>query len=110
MRIARYLLILDLRGRSAGQHIRVSWTKVRLGGERPCMHCPHCEVLRTRSFVCHPTIPSHTESLTPWRSAQLKCPGVCDQFEGAAVKPASRNSHVSGVSLIIGPRCGASFL
>jgi hypothetical protein len=32
-----------LRGRSIPQRIRVSWTKVYLGGERPWMHCPHCE-------------------------------------------------------------------
>ena len=43
MRIARYLLTLDLRGRTVPQHIRVSWTKVHLGGKRPWMHCPHCE-------------------------------------------------------------------
>jgi hypothetical protein len=43
MRIARYRLILDLRGHSTPQNIRVSWTRVRLGGERPWMHCPHCD-------------------------------------------------------------------
>ena len=42
MRIARYLLILDLRGHNVPHHIRVLWTKVHLGGERPWMHCPHC--------------------------------------------------------------------
>jgi hypothetical protein len=43
LRIARYAILLDLRGRSIPQRIRVSWTKVHLGGERPWMHCPHCE-------------------------------------------------------------------
>jgi hypothetical protein len=43
MRIARYRLILDLRGHSTPQNIRVSWTRVHLGGERPWVHCPHCE-------------------------------------------------------------------
>lgn len=43
MRVARYLLTLDLRGHSVPQRIRVSWTKVHLGGERPWLHCPHCE-------------------------------------------------------------------
>jgi hypothetical protein len=43
MRIVRSRLILDLRGHSAPQNIRVSWTKVHLGGERPWLHCPHCE-------------------------------------------------------------------
>jgi len=42
MRIARYRLILDLRGQSTPPNIRVSWTKVHLGGERPWMHCPQC--------------------------------------------------------------------
>jgi hypothetical protein len=43
MRIARYRLILDLRGHSVPQQICVSWTRVHLGGERPWMHCPHCQ-------------------------------------------------------------------
>jgi hypothetical protein len=43
MRIARYRLVLDLRGHSTPQNIRVSWTRVHLGGERPWVHCPHCE-------------------------------------------------------------------
>jgi hypothetical protein len=43
MRLARYLLTLDLRGHSVPQHVRVSWSKVHLGGERPWLHCTHCE-------------------------------------------------------------------
>jgi hypothetical protein len=43
LRIARYLIVLDIRGRSVPQLIRVSWTRMHLGGERPWMHCPHCE-------------------------------------------------------------------
>jgi hypothetical protein len=43
LRIARYLIVLDIRGRSDPQRIRVSWTRMHLGGERPWMHCPHCE-------------------------------------------------------------------
>jgi hypothetical protein len=43
MRIARYSLTLDLRGHSVPQRVRVSWTKVHLGGERPWLHCPHCQ-------------------------------------------------------------------
>ena len=43
MRIARYLLILDLQGHSVPQNIHVSWTKVHFGGHRPWMHCPYCE-------------------------------------------------------------------
>jgi hypothetical protein len=41
--IAGYAIILDLRGHSIPQRIRVSWTRVHLGGQRPWMHCPHCE-------------------------------------------------------------------
>ena len=43
IRAARYAVLLDLRGHTLPQRIRVSWTKVHLGGERPWMHCPHCE-------------------------------------------------------------------
>jgi len=43
LRTARYLIVLDIQGRSDSQHIRVSWTRVHLGGERPWMHCPHCQ-------------------------------------------------------------------
>jgi hypothetical protein len=43
MRIARYRLTLDLRGHTVPQQIRISWTQVHLGGERPWMHCPHCQ-------------------------------------------------------------------
>jgi hypothetical protein len=51
MRIARYLLILDLRGQTVPQNVRVSWTKVRLGGERPWMHCPHCQTRVARLYA-----------------------------------------------------------
>jgi hypothetical protein len=40
---ARYAIVLDLRGHTIPQRIRVSWTNVHLGGDRPWMHCPHCE-------------------------------------------------------------------
>jgi hypothetical protein len=43
MRVAKYAILLDLRGRTVTQRIPVSWTKVHLGGERPWMHCPHCQ-------------------------------------------------------------------
>ena len=43
MRIARYLLTLDLQGHSVPQHIRASWTRLHFGGDRPWLHCPHCE-------------------------------------------------------------------
>jgi hypothetical protein len=41
LRIARYPILLDTRGRSDPQNIHVSWTGVHLGGERPWMYCPH---------------------------------------------------------------------
>jgi hypothetical protein len=43
MTVARYLVRLELRGQGVPQNIRVSWTKVHFGGERPWFHCPHCE-------------------------------------------------------------------
>jgi hypothetical protein len=43
VRVVRYAIVLDLRGHTLPQRIPVSWTKVHLGGERPWMHCPHCE-------------------------------------------------------------------
>jgi hypothetical protein len=43
LRIARYLIVLDILGRSDPQRIRVSWTRVHLGGERPWMHCDLCD-------------------------------------------------------------------
>jgi hypothetical protein len=74
MRIARYRLILDLRGHTVLQQIRVSWTQVHLGGERPWMHCPHCEkrVAKLYSglggYFCHACIgspPYATQRLSP---------------------------------------------
>jgi hypothetical protein len=43
VRAVRYAIQLDLRGHTIPQRIRVSWTRVHFGGERPWMHCPHCE-------------------------------------------------------------------
>ena len=43
MRIARYLLILDLQGHSVPQHIRASWTRLHFRGDRPWLHCPNCQ-------------------------------------------------------------------
>jgi hypothetical protein len=33
VRVARYAILLDLRGNSLPQRIRVAWTKLHLGGE-----------------------------------------------------------------------------
>jgi hypothetical protein len=43
MRVARYAMLLDLRGVSTPQRVSVSWTKIHFGGERPWFHCPHCQ-------------------------------------------------------------------
>ena len=43
VRVVRYAIQLDLRGQTIPQRIRVSWTRVHFGGERPWLHCPHCE-------------------------------------------------------------------
>jgi hypothetical protein len=43
VRVVRYAILLDLRGHTLPQRIRVSWARVHFGGERPWMHCPHCE-------------------------------------------------------------------
>jgi hypothetical protein len=42
LRVVRYAILLELRGRPP-RRIRVSWTRLHLGGERPWMHCPHCQ-------------------------------------------------------------------
>ena len=43
MRVARYLIQLDLGNQVVPQQIRVSWTRCNYGGARPWMHCPHCQ-------------------------------------------------------------------
>ena len=43
MRVARYLIQLDVRNQCVPQQIRVSWTHCNYGGARPWMHCPHCQ-------------------------------------------------------------------
>jgi hypothetical protein len=50
MRIARYRLILELRGHGVPQQIRISWTRLHLGGERPWLHCPHCQTRVARLY------------------------------------------------------------
>ena len=39
---SRYWLEVDFAGRETMQQIRVSWTRVYLGGHRPWMHCSYC--------------------------------------------------------------------
>jgi hypothetical protein len=43
MRVARYAMLLDLRGVSAPQRVRISWTRIHFGGERQWFYCPHCQ-------------------------------------------------------------------
>jgi hypothetical protein len=40
---SRYRLELEFPDRATTQQIRVSWTRVHLGGWRPWMHCPYCQ-------------------------------------------------------------------
>jgi len=42
MRIVRFRIVLELRGRSSPQSIQVSWTRCNYGGGRPYLHCPDC--------------------------------------------------------------------
>jgi len=50
MRVARYLIQLDLGNQVVPQQIRVSWTGCNYGGTRPWMHCPHCQRRIARLF------------------------------------------------------------
>ncbi len=43
MRIARYLIQLQLRNQAVHHQIRVSWTQCNYGGARPWLHCPYCQ-------------------------------------------------------------------
>ena len=40
MRVARYLIQLELQNQVVPQQIRVSWTRCHYGGARPWLHCP----------------------------------------------------------------------
>ena len=50
MRVARYLIQLDLGNQVVPQQIRVSWTGCNYGGARPWMHCPLCQRRIARLF------------------------------------------------------------
>ncbi len=43
MRVARYLIQLELRNQAVHQQVRVSWTRCHYGGARPWLHCPYCQ-------------------------------------------------------------------
>jgi hypothetical protein len=51
MRVSRWALIMELHRWEYPQHVRISWTKCRFGGERPWFHCPHCD---RRAVILHP--------------------------------------------------------
>ena len=81
MTVARYLLILGLRGQTIPQHIRVSWTRLHFGSERPWMHCPHCERRVARlyrglaGYLCRPCVgnpPYATQLLSAGARAHFK--------------------------------------
>ncbi len=50
MRAARYRVLIELRYQSAPQSIRVSWTRCHFGGDRPWLHCSHCDRRVARLF------------------------------------------------------------
>lgn len=41
---------LRMSGGASTQRIRVTWTLCNFGGERPWLHCPHCQSKRQRLF------------------------------------------------------------
>ena len=93
MRIARYLLTLDVRGHSVPQHVRVSWTKVHLGGERPWLHCPHCQRRVAKlyrglaGYFCRACIgnpPYATQLLSAGGRAHFKACKLCLFLDGEA--------------------------
>ena len=50
MRVARYLMLLELENQILPQQIRVSWTRCHFGGARPWLHCPFCQRRVARLF------------------------------------------------------------
>jgi hypothetical protein len=50
MMVARYRILIELHNQTLPQQIRISWTPCHLGGERPWIHCPHCEKRVARLF------------------------------------------------------------
>jgi hypothetical protein len=62
MRVARYLIQLELCNQVVPQQIRVSWTQCHYGGARPWLHCPFCQRRVARlfkgmgGFFCRPCV------------------------------------------------------
>ena len=50
MRVARFRIVLKLRGRASPQSIPISWTHCHYGGARPYLHCPDCDRRAWRLF------------------------------------------------------------
>jgi hypothetical protein len=50
VRIAKYLIQLEMYDGRLSQQIRVSWTRCHYGGVRPWMHCPFCKRRVARLF------------------------------------------------------------
>jgi hypothetical protein len=51
MTIERSRIQLNFWRQATTQSVSVSWTKVHLGGERPWMHCPHCQTRVARLYA-----------------------------------------------------------
>jgi hypothetical protein len=50
MRVARYLIVLEIYDPVLLQRIRVSWTRCHFGNARPWLHCPFCQSRVARLF------------------------------------------------------------
>lgn len=51
MTIEQYRIQLNFWRQATTQDVRISWTRVHLGGERPWMHCPHCQTRVARLYA-----------------------------------------------------------
>jgi hypothetical protein len=50
IRFDRYLIHIELLNQVTPQHIQITWTPCNFGGDRPWMHCPHCDRRVARLF------------------------------------------------------------
>ena len=70
MTVERYRIQLKFWRQVTTQCVRVSWTKVHLGGERPWMHCPHCQTpLQGFTPGWEATFVAHALAIRPTRAS-----------------------------------------
>jgi hypothetical protein len=93
MTIERYRMQLSFWRQAITQYVRVSWTRVHFGGERPWMHCPHCQkrVAKLYSglggYFCRACIgnpPYATQRLSPQARAHYRAGKLRLQLDGQA--------------------------